>query len=131
VRAELAAAFFCLYGIERDDIDYIMEMFSIVKRGDEELHSEYRTKRLILQSYEAMATAVEFGEPRLLSSGLLNAGKPEQTRGKGRSGGFGMKPAVRRPRGLLSVSREFVSAYWEHELSALNSKRDSRPSHRP
>ena len=32
MRAELDAAFFHLYGIERDDVDYIMETFPIVKR---------------------------------------------------------------------------------------------------
>ena len=31
---ELDAAFFHLYGIERDDVDYIMETFPIVKRKD-------------------------------------------------------------------------------------------------
>ena len=34
MRAELDAAFFHLYGIERDDVDYIMETFPIVKRKD-------------------------------------------------------------------------------------------------
>ena len=32
MRAELDAAFFHLYGIERDDVDYIMGTFPIVKR---------------------------------------------------------------------------------------------------
>ena len=34
MRAELDAAFFHLYGIDRDDVDYIMETFPIVKRKD-------------------------------------------------------------------------------------------------
>ena len=34
LRAELDAAFFHLYGIDRDDVDYIMETFPIVKRKD-------------------------------------------------------------------------------------------------
>ena len=34
MRAELDAAFFHLYGIEREDVDYIMETFPIVKRKD-------------------------------------------------------------------------------------------------
>ena len=32
LRVELDAAFFHLYGIERDDVDYIMETFPVVKR---------------------------------------------------------------------------------------------------
>src|SRR5207253_2432965 len=39
-------------------------------------------------------------------SGLPDAGKPEQTRGRGRSSGFGMRPAVRRPGFLVSADRE-------------------------
>ena len=35
LRAELDAAYFHLYGIDRDDAEYIMETFPIVKRHDE------------------------------------------------------------------------------------------------
>ena len=44
MRAELDAAFFHLYGIDRDDVDYIMETFPIVKRKDIAAHGTYRTK---------------------------------------------------------------------------------------
>ena len=57
VRAELDAALFRLYGIEQNDVDYIMETFPIVKRKDIAEHGEYRTKRLILEVYDAMAEA--------------------------------------------------------------------------
>lgn len=63
LRAELDGAFFHLYGIERDDVDYIMETFPIVKRKDVAAYGEYRTKRLILEVYDAMAKAIESGEP--------------------------------------------------------------------
>lgn len=63
IRAELDAAFFHLYGIERDDVDYIMETFPIVKRKDIAAHGEYRTKRLILEIYDAMAEAEATGVP--------------------------------------------------------------------
>src|SRR5262249_5306880 len=49
IRCELDAAFFHLYGISRDDADYIMETFPIVKRKDEDRFGEYRTKRVILE----------------------------------------------------------------------------------
>jgi hypothetical protein len=63
LRAELDAAFFHLYGIERDDVDYIMETFPIVKRKDLAAHGQYRTKRMILEIYDAMAEAEATGVP--------------------------------------------------------------------
>lgn len=63
LRAELDAAFFHLYGIERDDVDYIMETFPIVKRKDIAACGEYRTKTLILEVYDAMVEAERTGEP--------------------------------------------------------------------
>jgi len=55
LRAEIDAAAFHLYGIDRADADYIMETFPIVKRKDEAAHGEYRTKRLILEAYDRLA----------------------------------------------------------------------------
>ncbi|MCK9463059.1 MAG: hypothetical protein M0R80_25835, partial [Proteobacteria bacterium] len=63
LRAELDAAFFHLYGIARDDVDYIMETFPIVKRKDEKAHGEYRTKRVILEIYDEMQRAADTGVP--------------------------------------------------------------------
>src|SRR5690606_26462375 len=40
LRCELDAAYFHLYGIERDDVDYIMDTFPIVQRKDEEAYGE-------------------------------------------------------------------------------------------
>jgi hypothetical protein len=61
MRAELDAAFFHLYGVERDDVDYIMETFPIVKRRDIERYGSFRTKELILHVYDAMAEAARTG----------------------------------------------------------------------
>jgi hypothetical protein len=63
LRAELDACFFHLYGFERDDVNYVMDTFPIVRRNDEAAHGEYRTKRLILNCYDAMAKASISGEP--------------------------------------------------------------------
>lgn len=63
LRCELDAAYFHLYGIARDDVDYIMETFPIVKRKDVASHGEYRTKRVILEIYDAMQRAMDSGEP--------------------------------------------------------------------
>lgn len=62
LRAELDAAFFHLYGISREDADYILDTFPIVRKNDEKAHGEYRTKRVILEVYDAMAEAVRTGK---------------------------------------------------------------------
>ena len=63
LRCEWDAAYFHLYEIARDDVDYIMETFPIVKRRDEAAHGEYRTKRVILEIYDEMQQAKETGRP--------------------------------------------------------------------
>lgn len=63
LRAELDACFFHCYGIERQDSAYMMDAFPIVRRKDEAAHGEYRTKRLVLEIYDAMAKARDAGEP--------------------------------------------------------------------
>ena len=47
----------------RDAVDYIMNAFPIVRRKDETRYGEYRTKRVILDIYDAMQTAAATGEP--------------------------------------------------------------------
>ena len=56
IRCELDAAYFHLYEIERDDVDYIMSTFPIVQRKDEAAHGHYRTRDRILEIYDAMAS---------------------------------------------------------------------------
>jgi len=82
LRCELDAAFFHLYlGPEtewrqqpaaltkafptpRHAVDYILETFPIVKRRDEEeFDGDYRTKRVILEIYDALAAAMQTGQP--------------------------------------------------------------------
>ncbi|MGW3729256.1 Eco57I restriction-modification methylase domain-containing protein [Streptomyces sp. NPDC000851] len=64
IRAELDALFFHLYGIARDDVDYMLETFPIVKRKDEAKYGTYRTKELILAEYDRMAaTGVSLENP--------------------------------------------------------------------
>jgi len=61
MRAELDAAYFRLYGVERDDVGYIMDSFGAFRRNDPERFE--RTKALILEIYDAMGKAEETGEP--------------------------------------------------------------------
>ncbi|MFE0434514.1 Eco57I restriction-modification methylase domain-containing protein [Streptomyces nigra] len=57
IRAELDALFFHLYGVSREDVDYILDTFPIVRRKDEAKYGSYRTKELILAEYDRMAAA--------------------------------------------------------------------------
>lgn len=59
--AELDAAIFHLYGIERDDVEYILGTFLGQEKQEMEEFGEYRTKRLILEVYDKMAEAIEQG----------------------------------------------------------------------
>lgn len=63
IEHEIDSAFFHLYGIGLDDVGYILETFPIVKRNDEQRFGEFRTKREILEIYEAMAETTVTGEP--------------------------------------------------------------------
>ncbi|HZO71022.1 MAG TPA: hypothetical protein VFB60_02400 [Ktedonobacteraceae bacterium] len=63
LRCELDAAYFHLYGVARDDVDYIMETFRVWKEKEEKQCGEYRTKRVILEIYDEMQQAIETGEP--------------------------------------------------------------------
>jgi hypothetical protein len=62
-RLELDAAMLHLFGVARSDVEYILEAFPIVKRKDQRDHGEYRTKRLILEAYDAMQVAIDGGVP--------------------------------------------------------------------
>ena len=61
LRCELDAAFFHLYGIDRNDAAYILDTFPVVRKKDEAAHGEYRTKRIILEIYDRMANAMRTG----------------------------------------------------------------------
>lgn len=63
IRCELDAAYFHLYEINRDDVDYIMDTFPITERKDQDKYGYYRTKKEILEIYDKMADAMETGRP--------------------------------------------------------------------
>lgn len=63
LRCELDAAFFHLYELSRDEVDHVMESFPVVRKNDEKAHGEYRTKRVILETYDALATAAQTEKP--------------------------------------------------------------------
>jgi hypothetical protein len=63
LRAEIDAAFLYLFGMQRDEAEYVLGQFPIVKRKDEAEFGEYRTKRLILETYDAIQEAIKTGVP--------------------------------------------------------------------
>jgi hypothetical protein len=56
LRADLDGLYGHLYGLDRDELAYILNTFPIVKRKDENEYGEYRTKRLVLEAYDRLAT---------------------------------------------------------------------------
>ena len=63
LRAELDAAFFHLYGLDRDDTAYVLDTFPVVRKNEEKEHGEFLTRRLVLEAYDALARARETGTP--------------------------------------------------------------------
>lgn len=58
LRAELDAAYFHLYGMSRNDVEFILDTFPIIKRKEEDRYGVFRTKGLILQSFDEIASAI-------------------------------------------------------------------------
>lgn len=59
IEAEVAM----LFGLSRDEVAYILDTFPIVRKRDEKCYGDYRTKRLILEAYDVVATAEFGGQP--------------------------------------------------------------------
>ena len=55
LRTRLDALYFHLYGLSRDDADYILSTFPIVQREDEAQFGAYRTRDLVLAYMNALA----------------------------------------------------------------------------
>ncbi|UVJ40568.1 hypothetical protein [Arthrobacter sp. CJ23] len=63
LRAEIDAAMFHEYGVPREEVGYILDTFPIVIRKDEAEFGEFRTKRLILEAFDSMQSAIDSGIP--------------------------------------------------------------------
>lgn len=61
LRVELDAAMFHLYGLARDEVEHVMDSFFVVRKYEERDQGEFRTKRLILATYDAMSAAASAG----------------------------------------------------------------------
>jgi len=53
--SQLDAAFFHLYGLDREEVEHVMDSFRIVREREEAACGEYRTKQLVLAEYGALA----------------------------------------------------------------------------
>ena len=63
LQCEIDAAFCHLYGLSMDDTAHILDSFPVLARSEEREHGEYRTKRVVLETYDAVATAAARGVP--------------------------------------------------------------------
>jgi hypothetical protein len=56
LRAELDAAYLHLYGLNRDEAEHVIDSFFVLRKIEERTCGEFRTRRLVLGAYDAMAT---------------------------------------------------------------------------
>jgi hypothetical protein len=54
LRAELDAAYFHLYGLSREDVEYVLGTFQGIKDEDEKHGGIGQTRRLVIEAYDAM-----------------------------------------------------------------------------
>ncbi|MBM7067577.1 hypothetical protein [Actibacterium sp. 188UL27-1] len=57
LQAEVDGALMHLYGLSRDQADWLLDSFTVLRKYEERDHGEFRTKRLVLEAYDAMAKA--------------------------------------------------------------------------
>lgn len=61
IRAELDAMMFHVYGLDRDEVSYVLDTFTVMRKYDERDHGEFRTKRLVLEYYDLLASSIASG----------------------------------------------------------------------
>ncbi len=61
LQAEIDAAVFHLYGLDREQTAWVLGSFTVLQKYEERDHGEFRTKRLVLTAYDAMAAAKTSG----------------------------------------------------------------------
>lgn len=62
LRRELDAAAFHIFGLDKPEVEHILNNFSIVKSRDLEESSEYRTKRITVEIFDEISRAIQTGE---------------------------------------------------------------------
>ena len=59
LKRELDAIYTHLYGISREDLEYILETFPIVKKNDIKVYGEFKTKEYVLNYYDQYEGKIE------------------------------------------------------------------------
>lgn len=62
-RAELDGYCFHAYGLDRDDVEFILDSFSVLRRKEMSQFGEFHSKELVLKAFDAMTRAIEVGSP--------------------------------------------------------------------
>jgi hypothetical protein len=65
LRAELDAMAFYHFGLSRAEVEHVFSTFPKVRSQDEKRYGEYRTKRVILEIYDAFVESAATGRPYL------------------------------------------------------------------
>jgi hypothetical protein len=60
IRAQLDACYGHLYGLKREELNYILESFPIVKEKDNDQYGNFKTKDKILEYYDAYNGEFEY-----------------------------------------------------------------------
>lgn len=58
LRADLDAGFLHIYGLNRDEAEHVLDSFFVIRKHEERDLDEFRTKRLVLEAYDAMTEAI-------------------------------------------------------------------------
>ena len=61
--AEIDAAMLHVYGLSRAEAEHVLDSFFVVCKNEERDLGEYRTRRLVLAAYDALAEAAQTGVP--------------------------------------------------------------------
>jgi hypothetical protein len=63
IQAEIDAAMLHLYALSREQAEWVLDSFTVLRKYEERDHGEFRTKRLVLIAYDAMGKAKSSGRP--------------------------------------------------------------------
>lgn len=62
IQSELDAIFALLYKINKQDLEYILDFFNVMKSREIEKYGEYKTKKLVLEAYDRFTKQMELFE---------------------------------------------------------------------
>jgi len=63
LQGEIDAAVLHLYGLKRAQAEWLLDSFTVLRKYEETDHGEFRTKRIVLEIYDAMQESILTGRP--------------------------------------------------------------------